>query len=154
MVRHLNDFVTIEVKALPQYSNKREVLAAWLAPLTDDGVVLDAEQLGLVVSRDCGVRIHVSGQHGQAGGHIRSLHPFFFWVLLIWMLFDFLISTFILQVWHQFKSCHSTHLWSESQARLFQDKSRIKTSTFNLIFTPHHSQITHIHPFKHFLYQT
>ena len=78
MVRHLNYFVTIEQKALPQYSNKRDALAAQMAPLTDDGVVLDAEQLGLVVSRDCGVRIHVSGQHGQAGGHIRSLHPFFF----------------------------------------------------------------------------
>ena len=78
VVRHLNDFVTIENKALPQYSNKREDLAARLAPLTDDGVVLDAEQLGLVIPRDCGVRVHVSGQHGQAGGHIRSLHPFFF----------------------------------------------------------------------------
>ena len=78
MVRHLNDFVTIELKALPQYSNKKEVLAAWLALLTDDGVVLDAEQLGLVVSRDCGVCVNISGQHGQAGGHIRSLHPFFF----------------------------------------------------------------------------
>ena len=75
VVRH---FVTIELKAQPQYSNKRGGLAALLAPLTDDGVVLDAEQLGLVVSRDCGVRVHVSGQHGQAGGHIRSLHPFFF----------------------------------------------------------------------------
>ena len=49
-----------------------------MAPLTDDGVVLDAEQLGLVVSCDCGVCVHISGQHGQAGGHIRSLHPFVF----------------------------------------------------------------------------
>jgi len=44
----------------------------------DDGVVLDAEQLGLVISCDCGVCVHISGQHGQAGGHIRSLHPFVF----------------------------------------------------------------------------
>ena len=46
--------------------------------LTANRVVLDAEELGLVVARDCGVRIHITGQHGQAGREISRPHPFFF----------------------------------------------------------------------------
>jgi hypothetical protein len=46
--------------------------------LTADGAVLDAEELGLVVPRDCGVRVHVAWQHRQVLGHVRSSHPFFF----------------------------------------------------------------------------
>ena len=54
-----------------RYSNKL---------LTADGAILDTEELGFVIARDCGVRVDISWQHGQAGGQIiisRS-HPFFF----------------------------------------------------------------------------
>jgi len=46
--------------------------------LTANSAVLDAEKLSLVVTRDCGVRVHVSWQHWQASGHVRLSHPFFF----------------------------------------------------------------------------
>ena len=46
--------------------------------LTHDSSVLDSEQLGLVVARDCGVRVDISRQHGQAGGQVSGFHPFFF----------------------------------------------------------------------------
>jgi len=45
--------------------------------LTCDGSVLKAEQLGLVVTRDCGVRVHVAWQVWQAFGQIRGLHVLF-----------------------------------------------------------------------------
>ena len=49
----------------------------WLMALTANRVVLDAEELGLVVARDCGVRIHITGQHGQLSGEILRLHVLF-----------------------------------------------------------------------------
>ena len=58
--------------------------------LTADGTVLNAKELGFVVARDCGVSVDVSRQHWEAGGHVRSSHPFFSEFLLIWMLFHFL----------------------------------------------------------------
>lgn len=45
--------------------------------LTLNGTVFDAEELGLVITSDCGVRVHVSWQHGQAAWHVRHFHPFF-----------------------------------------------------------------------------
>lgn len=48
-------------------------------PLTANSVIFDAEKLGFVVARDCGVSVRVSWQHGQRGWQvIRSSHPFFF----------------------------------------------------------------------------
>ena len=40
-------------------------------PLTADGVVLDAEQLGFVVARDRGVRVDVARQHRQGSRQVR-----------------------------------------------------------------------------------
>ena len=43
--------------------------------LTSDGAVLNTEKLGFVVSRDCGVRVDITGEHGKLGGEVSSLHP-------------------------------------------------------------------------------
>ena len=45
--------------------------------LTLNGTVLDTKELSLVVTRDCGVRVDVSWQHGQLLGQIVYLHLLF-----------------------------------------------------------------------------
>ena len=44
--------------------------------LTCDDSVLEAEQLGFVVTRDCGVRGHVAWQVGQSLGQVLGEHCF------------------------------------------------------------------------------
>ena len=50
--------------------------------LTLDSTVLHAEELGLVVTRDCGVRVHVTWEHGQLLGQVIDLHCFFAFLLI------------------------------------------------------------------------
>ena len=49
--------------------------------LTTDGVVLDAEKLTLVVSRDSGVRVHITWEHGQVARQICTFHSSSFFSL-------------------------------------------------------------------------
>jgi hypothetical protein len=42
--------------------------------LTSDDTVLDAEKLGLVVARDCGVRVLISWQERQVLWHFCCCH--------------------------------------------------------------------------------
>lgn len=48
--------------------------------LTADGSIFDVEELGLVVARDCGVRVLISWQHGQVSGQVGRSHSVFLWV--------------------------------------------------------------------------
>ena len=48
-----------------------------IASLTLDCAVLDTEELSLVVTRDCGVRVNVAWQHRQFLGQIVHLHAHF-----------------------------------------------------------------------------
>ena len=49
-----------------------------LFKLTADGAIPHAEELGLMVARDCGVSVHVSGEHGQRARHSFTSHSSFF----------------------------------------------------------------------------
>ena len=50
--------------------------------LTLDSTVLHSEELGLVITRDCGVRVHVAREHGQRLGQVIDLHCFFAFLLI------------------------------------------------------------------------
>ena len=42
--------------------------------LTLNSTVFHTEELSLVVTRDCGVRVDVAWKHGQFLGHVIDLH--------------------------------------------------------------------------------
>jgi hypothetical protein len=45
--------------------------------LTTDGTVFDAQKLGLVVTRDGGIGVYITGKHGEGSGEILRLHVLF-----------------------------------------------------------------------------
>jgi len=45
--------------------------------LTTNGAVFDAQKLGLVVTRNGGVGVSVSGKHWELSGEISRLHVLF-----------------------------------------------------------------------------
>lgn len=51
--------------------------------LTHNGAVLNAQKLGLVVTRDSGIGVNVSGEHGKLPGEILRLHVLFLSYLMI-----------------------------------------------------------------------
>ena len=89
-VSHLFIFVTVQIWILllpsksASHPNQMILTLNWSVDVV--------EELGLVVTCDCGVRIHISWQIRQLVGQVSRSHLLrsclFF--LLIWMLFDFL----------------------------------------------------------------
>ena len=58
-----------------------------MSKLTADGAIFDAQELGLMVARDCGVSVHIAGKHGQSARHIYTSHPFLFLIVTYFFIF-------------------------------------------------------------------
>jgi len=71
---NLSSMFSCKLVVFSERQNVTVVLLYENKVLTSDSSVLEAKELGLVITRDCGVGVHISGQERQVLGQVSSCH--------------------------------------------------------------------------------